>query len=189
MELCGLPWGVWTIDVCTLNQFKSFWKSSSHCWSLTVWNVCCQQSWGMGQTPEFFVPWSMCCVCNNCEHFPTALQERKEGGKGGWVEDVFQCSCAGMCHWTTSTFKNSCRCTALDMLEWREMTLNFLWGQKSVWVKKAGRIHWQAKQPSQGLFSQKIWSVEELETLPADKRPRTSHHQLPGGERRGKRKS
>ena len=23
----------------------------------------------------------------------------------------------GMCQWTTSTFKNSCGCTALDMLE------------------------------------------------------------------------
>ena len=26
---------------------------------------------------------SMCCVCNKCEHFPTVLQERKEGGKKG----------------------------------------------------------------------------------------------------------
>jgi len=31
-------------------------------------------------------------------------------------------------------------------------------------------------------------SVEELDTLPVDAKPRTSHHQSPGGERLGKRK-
>ena len=40
----------------------------------------------------------------------------------------------GICQWSTSTFGNSCGCTALDMLEWREMTV---------------QIDWQAKQPSQ----------------------------------------
>ena len=34
----------------------------------------------------------------------------------------------------------------------------------------------------------KIRSFEELETLPAATKPRTSHHRSPGGERRGKRK-
>ena len=29
---------------------------------------------------------------------------------------------SGMCWWSTSTFENSCGCTALDMLEWREVT-------------------------------------------------------------------
>ena len=33
------------------------------------------------------------------------------------------------------------------------------------------------------IASQKIWSVEKLETLPAGTKPRTSHHQSPGGER------
>ena len=32
-------------------------------------------------------------------------------------------------------------------------------------------------------MSRKIWSVEELETLPAGTKERTSHHRLPGGER------
>ena len=53
------------------------------------------------------------------------------------------------------------------------------------------QIDWRAKQPSQvhkWLTSRKIWSVEELETLTARTKPRTSHHRLPGGERRGKRK-
>ena len=37
--------------------------------------------------------------------------------------------------------------------------------------------------------SRKIWSVEELETLPAGTtKPRTSHHRSPGGERSRKRK-
>ena len=40
----------------------------------------------------------------------------------------------GMCQWSTSTFKNSYGCTALDMLEWRETT---------------EQTDWQAKQPSQ----------------------------------------
>jgi len=38
------------------------------------------------------------------------------------------------------------------------------------------------------LASRKISSVEELETLPAGAKPRTSHHRSPGGDRRGKRK-
>ena len=42
--------------------------------------------------------------------------------------------------------------------------------------------------PHKWLASRKIWSVEELETLPAGTQPRPSHHRLPGGERRGKRK-
>ena len=42
--------------------------------------------------------------------------------------------------------------------------------------------------PHKWLASRKIWSVEELETLPAGTKPRTSHHRSPGGERRGKRK-
>ena len=40
----------------------------------------------------------------------------------------------GMCQWSTSTFKNSCGCTALDMLEWMEMT---------------EQTDWRTKQPSQ----------------------------------------
>ena len=36
---------------------------------------------GNGANTRIFC--SMCCVCNKCEHFPTALQERKEGEKGG----------------------------------------------------------------------------------------------------------
>ena len=40
----------------------------------------------------------------------------------------------GMCWWSTSTFKNSSGCTALDKLECREMT---------------EQIHWLAKQPIQ----------------------------------------
>ena len=77
----------------------------------------------------------------------------------------------GMCQWSTSTFENSWGCTALDMPEWRETT---------------EQIDWRPKQPT--LVSQKLWSVEELETLPAGTKPRTSHHRSPGGERRGKRK-
>ena len=68
--------------------------------------------------------------------------------------------------------ENSCGCTALDMLEWREMTK---------------QIDWRAKEPTcLACCSQNIWSVEELETLPTGTKPRTSHHWLPGGERCGK---
>ena len=53
---------------------------------------------------------------------------------------------------------------------------------------------WLAKQPLQVAwclrhFSQKIWSVEVLETFPVGTKPRSSHHQSLGGERQGKRKS
>ena len=41
--------------------------------------------------------------------------------------------------------------------------------------------------PLKWFASWKIWSVEELETLPADTKPMTSHHWLPGEERCGKR--
>ena len=52
-----------------------------------------------------------------------------------------------MCQWSTSTFKNSCGCTALDMPEWRETT---------------EQINWWAKQPSQVacvLEDQKCWGA------------------------------
>ena len=77
----------------------------------------------------------------------------------------------GMCRWSTSTFENSCGCTALDMPEWRETT---------------EQTDWQAKHLSQVVCSasRKIWSVEKLETLPAGTKPRTSHHWSPEGERR-----
>ena len=39
------------------------------------------------------------------------------------------------------------------------------------------------------VHSRKIWSVEDLETLPAGSKPRTSHHRSPGGERRRKKGS
>ena len=51
--------------------------------------------------------------------------------------------------WLTSAFKNSCGCTALDMLEWREMT---------------EQIDWRAKQPSQmACFSEvlKCWEASD----------------------------
>ena len=40
--------------------------------------------------------------------------------------------------------------------------------------------------PHKWLASRKIWSVEELETLPAGTKPRASHHRPPGGDRRAK---
>ena len=39
------------------------------------------------------------------------------------------------------------------------------------------------------VHSRKIWSVEDLETLPAGSKPRTSHHRSPGGERRWKKEA
>ena len=54
----------------------------------------------------------------------------------------------------------------LDMPEWKEMT---------------DQTDWQ-NNPLKCLASRKIWSVEELETLPAGTKPRTPHHR--GGERR-----
>ena len=68
--------------------------------------------------------------------------------------------------------ENPCGCIAPEMLEWREMTK---------------QIDWWAKEPTRvACCSQKIWSVEELETLPTGTKPRTSRHWLPGGERCGK---
>ena len=47
---------------------------------------------------------------------------------------------------------------------------------------------WREKQPSQVACLSEDLNVEELETLPAGTKPRTSHDRSPGGERRGKRK-
>ena len=41
----------------------------------------------------------------------------------------------GMCQWLTSTFENSCGCTALDMPEWREMT-----EQVDRWAKQPSQV-------------------------------------------------
>ena len=48
--------------------------------------------------------------------------------------------------------------------------------------------HWAIPAPHKWLASRKTWNVEELESLPAGTKPRTSHHRSPGGERRGKTK-
>ena len=57
-----------------------------------------------------------------------------------------------MCQCSTSTFEKSYRCTVLDMPESKQMT---------------AQIDWRAKQPPHaGFAARKIWSVEDLETLP-----------------------
>ena len=53
---------------------------------------------------------------------------------------------------------------------------------------RADRLAGKATLTSGLIASLKIRSVEELETLPAGTKPRTSHHRSPGGDRRGKRK-
>ena len=68
----------------------------------------------------------------------------------------------GRCRWSTATFENSCGCPALDMPEWREMT------EEIVWQATQNHLKWFA--------SQKIWSVEKLETLPTGTKPRALHH-------------
>ena len=61
----------------------------------------------------------------------------------------------------------------------------YLCWRKGKWPSRfAGR----QSNPHKWLDSRKIRSVEELETLPAGTKPRTSHHRSPGEERRGKRK-
>ena len=72
----------------------------------------------------------------------------------------------GTCQCLTYIFKNSCGFTALDMPEWREMI---------------EQIDWWAKQSSQ--VAEKIWSADELETLPAGTKPMATHLWSPGGER------
>ena len=57
------------------------------------------------------------------------------------------------------------------MPEWREMT---------------EQIEWWAKQSSQ--VAEKIWSADELETLPAGTKPMATHLWSPGGERVAKMK-
>ena len=55
-----------------------------------------------------------------------------------------------MCQWSTSTFKNSCGCTALDMPEWREAT---------------EQIDWRAKQPPRvACFSEDLKCWEAWDT-------------------------
>ena len=67
-----------------------------------------------------------------------------------------------MCQWMTSTLSK----TPMDVLPC------ICWDEGK-WLR---------------LVSQKIWSVEQLEILPVGTKPRTSHHQSPGGERCGQRK-
>ena len=60
------------------------------------------------------------------------------------------CGPSGTCQWSTSTSENSCGCTALDMLEWRDMT---------------EQVDWWAKQPSQvAYFSEglKCWGAWDI---------------------------
>ena len=60
------------------------------------------------------------------------------------------------------------------------------------WTCRSQR-KWQSRQTvghnnhHRRVASRKILSVEELETLPAGTKPRTSHHRSPGGEREGRR--
>ena len=77
-------------------------------------------------------------------HMPSSSQIQWACYKKWKMEWVAQ---TGMCQWPTSTFKNSCGCTAMDMPEWREMT---------------EQIDWWAKQPSQvACFSEdlKCWGA------------------------------
>ena len=65
--------------------------------------------------------------------------------------------------------ENSCGCTALDMMEWKQMT---------------EQIDWWAKQPSQAACAS-----ENLKCCGAwDTKPKTWHYWLLGGERSRKRK-
>ena len=68
--------------------------------------------------------------------------------------------------------------TPVDILPWSCRS-------EGAWLSRCngGQSHYR-----KWLASQKIWSVEELETLPACTKPRTSHRRSPGGKRRGKRK-
>ena len=77
-------------------------------------------------------------------HMPSSSQIQWACYKKWKVEWEAQ---TGMCRWSTSTFENSCECTALDMLEWRETT---------------EQIDWRAKEPSQvACFSEdlKCWKA------------------------------
>ena len=64
--------------------------------------------------------------------------------------------------------KDSCESTVLDMLESRKMT---------------EQTDWREKQPSQVACISEDLNDEELETLPAGTKRRTSHHWSPGGRR------
>ena len=96
----------------------------------------------------------------------------EESGVGRYYNISYSYQCA-MCQWSTSIFKSSCGCTALDTPKRREMTK---------------QTDWWAKQPTKWIASWKVRSVEETKTLPVGTKPRTSHHRSPGGKRCRKRK-
>ena len=68
-----------------------------------------------------------------------------------------------MCQCSTSTVEKSYGCTVVDMPESKD--------------RLAGISNQHRR-----VASRKIWSVEELQTLPASTKPRTPHHRSPGGE-------
>ena len=91
----------------------------------------------------------------------------------------------GMCQWSTSTFENSCGCTALDKPEWRETTEQIDWRAKPT-ITRGLRLggskvlrslsHYLRAQ-SQGhhtidhLEEREAWEEEALDDLPwKDKR-------------------
>ena len=72
----------------------------------------------------------------------------------------------GMCQWSTSTFENSCGCTALDILEWREMTEQIDW-----WARQSSQVAcfskdlkwWGAWNTTCGHKAKDIHTIDRLE--------------------------
>ena len=92
--------------------------------------------------PPFKYP-SKRCTCSAKQTF---TKERVSACYKKWKVE-WELAQTGMCRWSTSTFENSCGCTALDMPEWWEM---------------ADQIHWRTKQLSQvACFSEnlKCWGA------------------------------
>ena len=78
-----------------------------------------------------------------------------------------------ICQRWTSTLKNSCGCTALDMPEWKEMTEHVCCGQSNQWK-------WLASQKSEVFRSLRHYLQAQCQGH--------HNHWSPGGERCGKRK-
>ena len=65
-------------------------------------------------------------------HMPSCLQIQWACYKKQRVEWEAK---SGLCQWQTSTFKNFCGCTAMDMPEWRDMTKQIDW-----WAKQSSQV-------------------------------------------------
>ena len=128
--------------VTTIREDSAAFTVSTSSLTMEVEAVTCALCWtalrGESQTTHAI-------IFTDLMRFLKKKRKKEKKWKVEWEAQIDMCQCS------TSTFKNSCGCTAQDLPEWREMTEH---------------TDWWAKQPSQVSCISENLSVEEPEPLP-----------------------